>query len=238
MPLVGNSPSTTLMFTSAWTTIIAVMPSATNDPNASWRASRCEPAPRDDAEAQEHSGCPEQAKLFADHGVDEIGVRFRKEEQLLNSAHQSAAKHAACTNCDQRLHHLEAIAQRIGFGIHEREESAQSIRRTGDQEVEHRHGGYRRANEIPVVQSAAKTIVPTTISREGSGAKVWFKQNKAAHGPDDDGDGQEGVGELVDAVHAPLERQRGEEHGGNLGNSDGWMPRPPRLNHRRRSPAR
>ncbi len=35
MPFVGRSPSTTLIFTSACTAIIAVRPSARNDPNAS-----------------------------------------------------------------------------------------------------------------------------------------------------------------------------------------------------------
>mgnify|MGYP003694772875 CR=1 FL=1 len=35
MPLVGSRPSTTLMLKNAWTTIIAVRPSARNAPNRS-----------------------------------------------------------------------------------------------------------------------------------------------------------------------------------------------------------
>ena len=35
MPLVGSSPSTTLMFTNAWMTIIIVRPSARNAPKLS-----------------------------------------------------------------------------------------------------------------------------------------------------------------------------------------------------------
>ena len=35
IPFVGIIPSTTLMFTRAWTAIIVVSPSATNDPNVS-----------------------------------------------------------------------------------------------------------------------------------------------------------------------------------------------------------
>ena len=218
MPLVGSSPSTTLMFTSAWTAIIAVRPSARNDPNASCaRIAMRTPRHAMTQKHSEHGRRAEQAKLFADHGVDEVGVRFGKEEQLLNAAHQSAAEHAAGADGDQRLHDLEAISQRIGFRIQEREEPAQSIRRAGDQEIQHRHGGQRRADEIPVVQSGREDHRADDHQQRGGGAEIRLQQDQPAHRADDDGDGQQRVRELVDAVHAALERQRREQHGRNLG---------------------
>ena len=96
MPLVGISPSTTLMFTSACVTIMVVMPSARKAPNESG-ARRAMRSPRQATTPKQNrtSGRAEQSEFFGDHGVDEVGVRLGQIEQLLDAVHQPPAPDTA-----------------------------------------------------------------------------------------------------------------------------------------------
>jgi hypothetical protein len=77
----------------------------------------------------------DEAELLRDHGVDEVGVRLRQVEQLLHARHQPLAEHAAGADRDQRLDDLEAVAERIGPGIEEREQPAPAVGRRRDEAV-------------------------------------------------------------------------------------------------------
>ena len=145
MPLVGISPSTTLMFTNACSTSIIVMPSARNAPKLSG-ARIAVRRPRQ-AITQKHSTTSdgaEQPGLFGDHREDEVGVRLGQVEQLLHAAHQALAEHAAGADGDQRLDDLEAVAERIGPRIHERQQAPAAIVGLHQDHVERRQRQQRR----------------------------------------------------------------------------------------------
>ena len=137
------------MLKNACTAIIVVRPSATNEPNvSSARIEMRRPAPRDHAEAEQDAGGADEPELLADDRVDEVGVRLGQVEQLLHAGHQPAAEDAAGADGDQRLDDLEAVAERIGPRIPERQQPAAAVRRADEHEVEHGQGAEHRADEI------------------------------------------------------------------------------------------
>src|SRR6185312_4993516 len=66
-----------------------------------------------DHKTRQERGAAEKAGFFADHGVDKIRVRFRKEEHLLLSFHEPDANDTAGTDSNLRLPLLVAgVARR------------------------------------------------------------------------------------------------------------------------------
>src|ERR1700730_6282420 len=96
-------------------------------------------APDDDAvEDQEHQAW-QQAKFLADDREDEIGGTLRQEFQLgLTAHHVPFAEHPAGADRDLRLNDVVSRAQRIVFGIQERQDALALI---VVDEVPGRHGG-------------------------------------------------------------------------------------------------
>ncbi len=56
---------------------------------------------------------PDQAELLADHGQQEVGVRFGQPVQLLDTAAQTDAENLAAPDGDQRVRQLVALAQGV-----------------------------------------------------------------------------------------------------------------------------
>ena len=114
MPLVGSSPSTTLMLTNAWMATIVVSAEREERAEGIGRLQRdAQAAPGDDAEADQQAARADEAELLGDHRVDEVGVRLGQIEELLDAVHQAAAGDAAGADRDERLDDLKA-ARRAG----------------------------------------------------------------------------------------------------------------------------
>ena len=80
------------MFTNACSAIIVVRPRARNVPKRSGAPSATRrPRQAMTENADQHQRRANQAELFGDHRVDEVGVRLGQVEQLLHAAHQSEA---------------------------------------------------------------------------------------------------------------------------------------------------
>ena len=75
----------------------------------------------DDAARQPHEQSQQgqhaqQAELFADHGQQEVGVRFRQPVEFFNAATQTDTEYFATTESDQRVRQLKTFAQGM-FGV-------------------------------------------------------------------------------------------------------------------------
>ena len=127
MPLVGSSPSTTLMLKNAWNAIIVVNPIAMKAPNRSG-ARIAVRRPRQVMTQKQATTTvePISPSSSRDHAEDEVVVRLGQVEQLLDPVHQSAAGDAAGGDGNHRLDHLVAVAERIAVRIEERHAPASS----------------------------------------------------------------------------------------------------------------
>ena len=123
---------------------------------------------------EKHDECEHahQAKLFTDHGKQEVGVRLRKPVQFFDAATQAHTKNFAPPDGDEGVRELVALAQ--GVLLAERVEIGKHPFappwRTGDHQAEgpHQDGGDQEEH-----------------------AGVNAAQEQDAHG--DDGDHQEGA---------------------------------------------
>src|SRR2546430_8518535 len=78
---------------------------------------------------RDHRDHPHESQLFADHREQEVGMRFREIEELLDACPQSDAEPFAAAECDQRMRKLVSAAERIRPGIHEAEDPLREIGR-------------------------------------------------------------------------------------------------------------
>ena len=69
-----------------------------------------ERAQREQREERDHGRDADEAELLADHREQEIGVRLRQVEQLLDAAAEADAEPFAASERDQRVRQLIALA--------------------------------------------------------------------------------------------------------------------------------
>src|SRR5438309_5750306 len=91
--------------------------------------------PRKERDYRDH---PHESQLFADHREQEVGMRLREIEELLDARPQSDAEPFAAAECDERVRKLVAAAERVRPGIHEAEDPLHAVRRRQDQSGEAR----------------------------------------------------------------------------------------------------
>ena len=113
-PLVGSTPMLTPMLMNACTPSHTPMPCATSAANGALEA-RCLAADREGAEQQpdeqrDHARHADEAQLLGDHREQEIGVRFRQVEELLDARPEPHAEPFAAPERDQRMRQLVALA--------------------------------------------------------------------------------------------------------------------------------
>jgi hypothetical protein len=193
-------------------------PEGNERPEPVFRAHRdLQAAPRDHAEANQNRRRTDQAELLADHRVDEVGVRFRQIEQLLNPFHQSAAGHAAGAHGNPRLDDLEAVAERVLPGIEKREQTAPPVRRGHQHGEQHGPHDQRRADDIPIAQAGGKDHHADDQQQRHRGAVVALEEDQSDQDRGHDDNRCKRIRDIVDAMHAAIEDQAGKEDRGNLG---------------------
>ena len=110
-----------------------------------------EAAVSEDAEEDEDGHGAEEAELFSDVGVDEVGLRFGKIEELLHALHVAAAHEASGADGDEGLVDVESGALGVEVGVHEGEHAGAT---PGDPEKKYsetgRGGGDGEGEIFPV----------------------------------------------------------------------------------------
>ncbi len=217
VPLVGMMPITTLMLTSACSATIAVRPDRQKRPEAVWRAQGdAQAAPRDNQETDEDGRRADEPQLLGDDGVDEVGVRLRQVEELLDAVHQSASPDAARADRDERLDDLEAVAERVLPRVEEGEEPAPAVSGAHDQP---HHDGQRHegdADDVGVVEAGGEDHDRGDQDQRHRRPEVGLDQDEPHQPQHDDHDRPERVADLVDPVHPALQDGRDEEDGHEL----------------------
>src|SRR6267378_3205813 len=107
-------------------------------------------APAISDKKSDHDRRADKAQLFANYGINEIGMRLRQIEELLLTLHQTHAGKSAGSHGDQRLQQLKSSALRIRSGVKKSHEPRLAVRHLCNQEVEQRHRGHRTdSNPFP-----------------------------------------------------------------------------------------
>jgi hypothetical protein len=181
-------------------------------------------APCDDAEAEEDRGRANQSELLADDGIDEVGMRLRQIEQLLHAGHQAAAEDTACADGDKRLNDLETVAKGVGPWIPERQQTSPAVRRRDEHQINRGKRNEGQPDEIAVVQARREHHHRNDEHERDRRPEVGLQQNERDDEADDQADGQQRIGEIVDAMHPPFEHQRREEHACDLRQLGGLNP--------------
>ena len=157
-PFVGSTPMLTPMLMNVCTPIHTPMPCATSAANG-----RVEPrrlaadrvrAKQQPGEERDHRRDAGEAQLLGDHGEQEIGVRLRQVQQLLDARAEADAEPFAAAERDQRMRQLIALVQRIGPRIEEVRQALQAIRRGDQDRGERDRQQHREADEQPPVEAA------------------------------------------------------------------------------------
>src|SRR5437899_6035167 len=107
--------------------------------------------PRKERDYRDH---PHESQLFADHREQEVGMRLREIEELLDARPQSDAEPFAAAECDERVRKLVAAAERIRPGINEAEDPLHAVRGRQDQSGEARCTNHDQTTEPIVVHAA------------------------------------------------------------------------------------
>jgi hypothetical protein len=110
----------------------------------------------EEEEQQDHHEHAGEAQLLGDHREQEIGVRFRQVEELLDARAQSHAGPFAAPERDERVRELVALAVRVRPRIHEAEDALQPVGRRDDEDAERDREQSREAREDSPVEAAEK----------------------------------------------------------------------------------
>ncbi len=181
----------------AWTTIIAVAPAARNPAKASG-ARRAARRPRQatmpkqatsPAAPTKPSSSPTIAKMKSVCGE-------RQEEELLPAAAEPVAEPAAGAHCDEGLDGLEALAERVGLRVDERQDPGAAIVRR------EQHGRERG-------MSASNPVEEEPRPRAGQPEKHGAEHHVAGGGAEvrlehDDARGREGEHESRQQGQSPF----------------------------------
>ena len=143
-------------------------------------------------------------------------MRLREIEELLHAVHQPFAPHAASANRDERLNDLKTVSERVVPGIEKRERAAAPVRRPHHDDVNDGQRGKHRAQNVAVVQSRSKDHDGGNQHERHRCAEVGLEHDEPHQSDDDDADGQQGVPDVVDPVHAPFEQGGDEENRAQL----------------------
>src|SRR6266404_7043221 len=95
----------------------------------------------------------DKSHLFAQHGVNKIGVRFRQIKKFLLALHQANAGKSSRAHRDQRLQQLKAASLRVRQGIQERHHAFVAIGDTNDQQINNGQRSQSGADNIFDVQA-------------------------------------------------------------------------------------
>src|SRR3569833_1185299 len=95
-----------------------------------------QPGHKHNHEHRHNSQREDESKLLANHGENEVGVRFRKKVNLLPSLPQSGAIDAAHGESGERLIKLVSATALVAFYVQEGGESAKAIRVMDDHDGE------------------------------------------------------------------------------------------------------
>ena len=147
-------------------------------PESIGRAHRsAQAAPGDHAETGHHHRRTNQAELFGDDAEDEVVVRLREVEQLLEAVHQAAAGDAAGGDRDHRLDHLVAVTERVAVGIEERAHPLHPVFRGREDKV-----GRRAPTSRGGRRSRCSSGRPRTPSPARSSARLQRCRDPAPRG--------------------------------------------------------
>ncbi len=182
------------------------------------RAKRdAEPAPGDHAEAHDHERGADETELFGDDRENEIAVRFRQVEQLLDAFHQTASGDSAGADGNERLDDLKAVAERILPRVEEGEEPAAPIVGAHRDDGDGGQAEQNRAEDVLVVETRGEHHDRGNQRKRHGRAEVGLNQDEADQRADHDGNRQQAVADFIDPVHPPFEQIGNKEDRRELG---------------------
>ena len=148
----------------------------------------------DQREQCDHRDDAEETQFLGDHREQEVGMRLRQVEQLLDAAAETDAEQLAAAEGDQRVRELVTAPEGIGPRIHEAEDAVAPVRRDDDH---HRERGEQQRDE------------------DHEQARAHAAEDEDAHGDRDDDDEGAEVG-LLEQQHADQDHRHRHRHEGLL----------------------
>jgi hypothetical protein len=117
---------------------------------------------------------------------------------------------------NHRLDHLPAGAQRIGPRSHERLDAAAAVFRRGDQQVGHLQPDEQQAEDVAVADARREHHHGGNRDDAHRRSQVRLEVDQPDDRAEDAGNRDEGIADVVDAVHAALEQRGHEQDDGDL----------------------
>src|SRR5471030_959359 len=168
--------------------------------------------PDQDAEEEQDGGNSGEAKLFADDAQDEVGMRGRKEEELLVALAQADAERAAGAEAKERLDRLIAVDLRIFPRVQESQHPLQAITRMPDQEGDHRSSRADEREEVREPRARHEEQREGHAAEDDGGAEVGLPEQERAEEAEHHQVRQEADGEDADALLLLRQRPRKPQH--------------------------
>src|SRR5579859_8191258 len=104
-------------------------------------------APAVDCEERYDNHRADEAKFFADDGINKVRVRFGEIKKFLLALHQTDTSESAGANRDERLQKLETRALRIAVGMQKGHEARLAVGGAHDEKEEHGNCGCRAGGD-------------------------------------------------------------------------------------------
>ena len=176
--------------------------------------------PQKQAQQQQHA---DQAKFFANHGQQKVGMRFGQPVQLFDTAAQANTKNLAPANGDERVGELVALAQCVVLapGVEVGKNARAAIVVKGDHERKgcHQHAGDQE--EHARIHAAQKQDAHGNHGNHHECAHVGLGQQQAAHDGHGRGHGPDGFDEIFFELNLAHHIARRIQHRRKLGQLGG-----------------
>ena len=156
-----------------------------------------EGTPHDPRIQPQHHADADETEFLRDHRHDEVGVRLRQVEQLLDAAAEADAQPLATADGDQRVRQLIALAVRVFPRIEETQHPLHPVRRGHDQQADRRHRHQRQPGKDAQVDAAEEHDAHGDTHHHHQCAEVRLRQQQEGHHHDRHQDRQEALAETV-----------------------------------------